>query len=114
VVKSGDTLSEIAARFLGSVRFVPSLLRANPGLGDRHRLQVGQRLVIPDTVGEEEAPRYREITVKKGDTLYGLAREHLGDGNEWPRLLVLNRDRVPTSEHLVPGTTLRVPAESSR
>ncbi len=32
----------------------------------------------------------QEYTVKKGDTLYSIAKAHLGSGTRWPELLRLN------------------------
>jgi nucleoid-associated protein YgaU len=128
VVKKGDTLSEIAARVLGSVRFVEDLLKANPGLRDRNHLRVGQVLILPAEVSRgtgsaadrqvREQPRpvvkTRRVGVKRGDTLYGFAEQYLGDGTKWPQLLALNRDRIGPDAKLVPGTTLLIPVTAGR
>ena len=47
VVRSGDTISQIAQSMLGTVRNVPLLLMANPEVGNRNRIAVGQRLLLP-------------------------------------------------------------------
>ncbi len=133
-VQKGDTLSEIAARLLGSVRYVKDILKANPGLRDPDNLKVGQVLILPTVVSGEgdhaagppgekrgqrdrqgeadaarPAERVRRVKVKKGDTLYAFAERYLGDGSKWPRLLALNQGRIRSDAKLVPGTTILVP-----
>ena len=136
VVKKGDTLSEIAARLLGSVRYSKDILERNPKIKNANDLRVGQKLILPLDVSsgdsEEEAetavapeppqqnhedtnrsaerePSWREVQVKSGDTLYGLAARYLGDGSQWPRLRAMNKDRVGEDGQLAVGTKLRVP-----
>lgn len=86
--------------------------------------------LTPSQVGEHlrAAPRpatalpaatsdtYREYTVREGDTLWDIAREHLGDGLTWPRIYSLNKDRVQddgaclTDPDLIkPGWRLAIP-----
>ncbi|MFE0178032.1 BTAD domain-containing putative transcriptional regulator [Streptomyces sp. NPDC059002] len=60
--------------------------------------------------------RHIEYTVIEGDTLWGIARAHLGDALTWPRIYALNKDRVqPDGARLAdpdlikPGWRLTVP-----
>lgn len=53
-VRSGDTFSSIAKRFLGDARKFPLLLAANPGR-DPDSLQVGTALFIPSLNGSAPA-----------------------------------------------------------
>lgn len=46
VVREGDTLSKIAARFYGQGRDWSEIAKRNPDV-DPNRLQVGQKLMIP-------------------------------------------------------------------
>lgn len=79
VVASGQTLSEIAARYDVSVS---RLARANH-LGNRHLIRVGQRLRLPGAGAEppslaslsveQGGARYR---IRSGDTLAGIARRY--------------------------------------
>lgn len=46
-------------------------------------------------------------TVKKGDTLYKLAREHYGDGKQWQRIASANPGLTPQSLRV--GQTLIIP-----
>lgn len=48
VVKKGDTLSQIAQREVGSIRFLGEIRKLNPSLKKNHdRIFVGQTLVLP-------------------------------------------------------------------
>ena len=46
-------------------------------------------------------------TVKKGDTLYGIARQRYGDGKQWTRIAEANPGLRP--ESLRAGQTITVP-----
>lgn len=66
--------------------------------------------------GEVEAVRHVEYTVVEGDTLWDIARMHLGDALKWPRIYALNKDRVQgdgarlTDPDLIrPGWQLTIP-----
>jgi LysM repeat protein len=45
--------------------------------------------------------------VKKGDTLYGIARTHYGDGKQWQKIAAANQGLSPTS--LKVGQTITLP-----
>lgn len=49
----------------------------------------------------------REVTVKKGDTLYHLSRQFSGRGGYYPQILLFNELKNPNL--IYPGEVLRVP-----
>lgn len=53
----------------------------------------------------------REVTVKKGDTLYRLSREFSGRGGYYPQILLFNDLKNPNL--IYPGEVLRVPVARS-
>ena len=62
-----------------------------------------------------------EITVAKGDTLWGLAERHLGSGERWREIAELNADRRMSDGQrfsvagvIFPGWRLLVPDESGK
>lgn len=62
------------------------------------------------TVEQEKAPEVETYTVKRGDSLWRIAEDRLGDGARYVELVKLNRavlDGRP--DFLLPGTVLRVP-----
>ena len=120
VVRSGDTLSEIAQRELGSARRWPEIVAVNPGL-DPARLRSGKSIQIPGA-GSPSAARAasapakptagatgegRTWTVAKGDNLWKIAERALGDGKRWKEIAALNPRANP--DRLVHGQVLRLP-----
>ena len=53
------------------------------------------------------APKLRTHTIKKGDTLWSLAKNYLGDGRRWPEIVKANPGLKP--ERLQIGQTLNIP-----
>ncbi|QNI72661.1 LysM peptidoglycan-binding domain-containing protein [Synechococcus sp. NOUM97013] len=98
-VKSGETLSDIAARYGVSVN---SLMRLN-GLRDSDFVQAGQRLRIPGTVSAGSGRH----TVRSGDTLSGIAAQYRVSERQ---LIVLNA--LPSADHVEIGQTLKLPSNA--
>jgi nucleoid-associated protein YgaU len=49
-------------------------------------------------------------TVKAGDSLSKIARQHYGDASEWPRIFEANRDQITNPDLIHPGQVLTLPA----
>ena len=96
LVRTGDTLWGLAERYLGDGTRYRELARLNadqldgqPGL-----LHPGMRLRIPN---ESDRDRPHTVTVKRGDTLTGIADRELGDPSRY-------RDIARASRHITqPG-----------
>jgi LysM repeat protein len=104
VVRSGDTLSGIAARF-GVRGGWPALYAANRrAIGpDPNVIHSGTVLVLP---GRKAPVRY---TVAAGDTLSGIAAEFAVRGG-WPALYAANRRTIgPDPDVIHAGTVLTFP-----
>jgi LysM repeat protein len=48
-------------------------------------------------------------TVKAGDTLSKIAKQHLGDGNAYMKIFELNRDQLTNPDQIKPGQVLKLP-----
>jgi len=117
-IRKGDSLSEIAARTLGTAKAWKRIVAANPGL-DPGRLPVGRVLRIPgggaapDGAGprRDRAPSVddRLHTVADGETLSEIALAKLDDAGRWREIYELNRDRVPGPDRVPVGARLRLP-----
>lgn len=57
----------------------------------------------------ETKPPVRTYTVKSGDTLFSIAKEIYGRGDDWKRIFDANRDRLSAPDRLPHGTILRIP-----
>ena len=55
-------------------------------------------------------PAGRTYTVKSGDTLSAIARQHLGDANAYMKIFDANRDQLSDPDKIKPGQTLKIPA----
>jgi len=69
----------------------------------------------PSTGGQGASPAkkvlVRRVTVKRGDTLKKLSKEHIGDASSFPQVLRLNNVKNP--DLLQPGETLLIPVSRS-
>ena len=55
-------------------------------------------------------PAATTYTVKSGDTLSGIAKQHLGDGNAYMKIFEANRDQLSDPDKIKPGQVLKIPA----
>jgi nucleoid-associated protein YgaU len=51
----------------------------------------------------------RTYTVKAGDTLSGIAKQHLGDANAYMKIFDANRDQLSDPDKIKPGQVLKLP-----
>ena len=56
----------------------------------------------------------KTYTVKSGDTLSKIARDHLGDGNAYMEIFNANRDQLTDPDKIKPGQVLRIPEMTHR
>jgi len=56
------------------------------------------------------APSAKTYTVKSGDTLSKIAKEHLGDANAYMKIFDANRDQLKNPDLIKPGQVLKIPA----
>ena len=60
--------------------------------------------------GAPAASSAKTYTVKAGDTLSRIAKEHLGDANAYMRIYELNRDQLSDPDKIKPGQVLKLPS----
>ena len=129
LVRPGDDLWSVAEQLLGEGARWRLLADANPELlaNPTVDLAPGVRLVVPELPAhaDEPAPQPRTrraaakpakpraatltVVVERGDTLSGLAEEHLGSASAWPRIFRANRDRIKDPDLIDAGWTLVIP-----
>ena len=55
-------------------------------------------------------PAGRTYTVQAGDTLGGIAKQHLGDASEYTKIFEANRDVLSDPDKIKPGQVLKIPS----
>jgi len=111
VVQSGQTLSSLAQRYLGSSSRWRDLFDANRDLIDSPReLAPGMKLKIPVTSREQPANQSAVYVVRSGDSLSGIANRVFGDRERWNEIYQANRDVLKDPDALAVGTRLKLPA----
>ena len=72
-----------------------------------------QKDIVADiqvTGGPAAAPAAaRTYTVKAGDTLSGIAKEHLGNAGAYMKIFELNKDKLTDPDKIKPGQVLNLP-----
>jgi nucleoid-associated protein YgaU len=51
----------------------------------------------------------KTYTVKRGDTLSAIAKEHLGSAGAYMKIFELNKDQLTNPDKIKPGQVLRLP-----
>ena len=99
-IKPGDTLYQIATKYNTTVKRIMDLNY----LKDTN-LKVGEVIRIPETYTKEEdmyLPNYINYVVKKGDTLYGIAKSNNISVD------TLIKDNAITNNMVYPGQNLKI------
>lgn len=65
--------------------------------------------IVNSNRSKETAPKNKTYTVKKGDTLYGIAKKELGDGSKWKEIYNLNKDKIKNPDLIYPDQKLTLP-----
>lgn len=60
---------------------------------------------------EEQAPESVFYTVKSGDTLGKIAKEHYGNAGKYPVIFEANRPMLSDPDKIYPGQVLRIPQD---
>jgi len=60
---------------------------------------------------ETEAPAAVFYTVKSGDTLSKIAKEHYGDAMKYPAIFEANKPMLSDPDKIYPGQSLRIPSQ---
>lgn len=98
-VKKGDSLYALAKKYNTTVSRIIELNNLKST-----NLSIGQQLKIPEmyTENNDTLPQYINYTVKKGDTLYKIAKEYNIDVD------TLKKDNGLVSNNLLVGQTIKI------
>jgi len=57
----------------------------------------------------KKVPEFKIYKVKKGDTLWGIARRFYGAGVRWRDIYEANKGLIKDPHHILPGWELKIP-----
>ena len=63
----------------------------------------------PTAAAAPASPTSKTYTVKAGDTLSRIAKEHLGNAADYMKIFNLNKDQLSNPDMIQPGQVLRLP-----
>ena len=66
--------------------------------------------VKPKTGVDAPVSSMKTYTVKSGDTLSHIAKEYLGNANQYMRIFEANKDQLSDPDKIKPGQVLKIPA----
>jgi len=66
--------------------------------------------IVADISVDPNAPKDSTYTVKAGDTLSKIAKEHLGDAGAYMKIFEANKDQLTDPDKIKPGQVLKIPA----
>lgn len=80
-------------------------------------LMAGNVLGISEVQADElevEEPSEAKVEyyiIEKGDTLWAVAKQFLGDGNRYPEIFEANREVIKDPDLIYPGQKIRIPMD---
>ena len=66
--------------------------------------------IIAEIKVDPNAKQQITYTVKSGDTLSKIAKEHLGDANAYMKIFEANKDQLKDPDKIKPGQVLKIPS----
>lgn len=65
---------------------------------------------IEDLTAPAASQEFQYYVVEKGDTLSAIAKQFLGNANDYPRIFEANKEVIKDPDLIYPGQKIRIPA----
>ncbi|MFM9261770.1 LysM peptidoglycan-binding domain-containing protein [Rhodococcus sp. 5A-K4] len=108
LITAGAATATPAADILGPNHASPTSISA-PAFFNDAQTQSPQQSAPSWTKTPAQPPAGTTIVTESGDTLWGLAERHLGDGTRYPEIQSLNQNAIPDEAWIDAGITLTLP-----
>lgn len=111
IVQKGDTLSKIAHKIYGAAGKWKELAQLND-ISNANAIYPGDPIKFATSADSREFETAYDsiakntITVQPGDTLSGIAKQVLGDGQAWKFLYTLNKTEISNPNAITPNQVL--------
>jgi nucleoid-associated protein YgaU len=108
-VQRGQSWWKLAEHYLGSGARWMELRKLNrDARGPVNLLRLGSTVILPEATRAQEVSMKPTVKVRKGDSLWSLAHEYLGQGSAWTCLASANPQLMDYT-HMAIGTTVELP-----
>ncbi len=108
VVQAGDSLWKLAARYLGKGERWVELAKLNPQFANPGLIRPGDPVHVPAPLPQNA----KQVVIRRGDTLWSVARTEFGQGLAFS--CIAHANRLPSADLILAGETLVLPADCSR
>lgn len=101
-----DGVASIKGKAKNQSAFEKIVLMTGNALGISD-VKAGELALESGEMGDESAVDF--YTIVKGDTLWGIASKHLGNGARYPEIFEANREVIKDPDLIFPGQQIRIP-----
>ncbi|HWF40055.1 MAG TPA: LysM peptidoglycan-binding domain-containing protein [Candidatus Acidoferrales bacterium] len=108
VVQAGDSLWKLAVCYLGKGERWVELAKLNPQLANPGLIHPGDPVHVPVPLPQNA----KQVVIRRGDTLWSVARAEFGQGLAFS--CIAHANQLPSADLILAGETLVLPADCSR
>ncbi len=69
-----------------------------------------KKVVVREDINSPKPTETITYTIKNGDSLWGIAKSHYGDGNLYTKILSANSDKITNANLIYAGDTINIPS----
>ena len=113
VAKAAETLAAERQAGRDVVQAEATLQKASAALTKGDAANAQALALRAETEARQGPFTMRTHRVRRGDTLWRIAKRSSGRGSDWYRIWLANRDTIPDFDVLRAGLSLKVPSENS-
>lgn len=109
IVEAGDSWWKLSREYLGRGSRWQELAALNAGEANPDFIEAGSEVLVPAASEVPQTKQASRITVRKGDTLWSIAKAHFGSGLAWNCLALANSE-ISNPDVIFPGELVLIPS----